>query len=406
MDIDLLAKMVKEAILDHDTVTLPGVGCFVAELAPSTFSDKGYTINPPYRRLFFSPKQGSDTYLADLYARDNEEVNSEMATRILTEFLAEMKEVLKVRKTVVFPGLGRLRATRENHFFFVADEDLDIYPEGLGLAPLSLKTHVETPEEVATAVAGLAEMIAEPEPIPAPEPVEEISPRAALGRNDKVEPEPEAIPEPEVVEEIPDQVGNDGIDQVGNDVPEQVDEIPEQVGNDGKEQETVTEPEPIPAPEPVEEISPRASLGRNDKVEPEPEAIPEPEVVDEIPDQVGNDGEVKVEEIPDQVGNDGIDQVGNDVPEQVDEIPDQVGNDGEVKVDEIPDQVGNDEPEPEPVFVPVPEKNVSRKWLKVLLIALAVIVALLVIVAVLGRVAPDIVDPLLYSKEELQILRY
>ena len=51
MDIDLLAKMVKEAILDHDTVTLPGVGCFVAELVPSTFSDKGYTINPPYRRL-------------------------------------------------------------------------------------------------------------------------------------------------------------------------------------------------------------------------------------------------------------------------------------------------------------------------------------------------------------------
>ena len=66
MDIDLLAKMVKEAILDHDNVTLPGVGCFVAELVPSTFSDKGYTINPPYRRLYLSPKQGKDTYLADL----------------------------------------------------------------------------------------------------------------------------------------------------------------------------------------------------------------------------------------------------------------------------------------------------------------------------------------------------
>ena len=181
MDIDLLAKMVKEAILDHDTVTLPGVGCFVAELMPSTFSDKGYTINPPYRRLYFSPKQGTDTYLVDLYARDNEEVDTEMATRILTEFLSEMKEVLKVKKTVVFPGLGRLRATRENHFFFVADEDLDIFPEGLGLAPLSLKTHVETPEEVATAVAGLAEIIAEPE-------AEEIPDQVG---NDEQEPEPE-----------------------------------------------------------------------------------------------------------------------------------------------------------------------------------------------------------------------
>ena len=182
MDIDLLAKMVKEAILDHDSVTLPGVGCFVAELMPSTFSDKGYTINPPYRRLFFTPRQGTDTILRDLYVDANraDGVDAPMAERILTEFLAEMKEILKVRKTVVFPGLGRLRATRENHFFFVADEDLDIWPEGLGLAPISLKTHVETPEEVASAVAGLAELMA------GPEPVEEIPGQAG---NDEVEPE-------------------------------------------------------------------------------------------------------------------------------------------------------------------------------------------------------------------------
>ena len=278
MDIDLLAKMVKEAILDHDSVTLPGVGCFVAELMPSTFSDKGYTINPPYRRLYFSPKQEGDTFLVDLYARDNEEVDKEMANRILTEFLAEMKEVLKVKKTVVFPGLGRLRATRENHFFFVADEDLDIFPEGLGLAPLSLKTHVETPEEVATAVAGLAELIVEPE----------------------------------VAEEIPVQARN-----------EEVVAEPE------------PEPEPMPDPEPVKE--------------PDPEPVPVPEP--------------KVEEIPNQVGND---------------------------VEEARDD----------------EKKPSRKWLKVLLIVLGVLVALLVLFVILSRIAPGLLDPLLYSKEELQVLRY
>ena len=183
-----------------------------------------------------------------------------MANRILTEFLTEMKEILKVKKTVVFPGLGRLRATRENHFFFVADEDLDIYPEGLGLVPLSLKTHVETPEEVATAVAGLAELIVEPEP----------------------EPEP---------------------------VPEAVEEIPEQVGNDG------------PVPEPV--------------VAPEPAAVPEPE----------------------------------------------------------------------PAPVPEPEAP-KRDWVRILLIALGAVAALLVLCALLGRIAPGLMDHLLYSKEELEILRY
>ena len=54
MDIDLLSKIVKEIVLDNDSVTLPGIGSFLAEIVPSSFSDKGYTINPPYRRVYFT----------------------------------------------------------------------------------------------------------------------------------------------------------------------------------------------------------------------------------------------------------------------------------------------------------------------------------------------------------------
>ena len=118
MDIDLLSKMVKEVVMDHDSVTLPGLGSFVAELVPATFVDRGYTILPPYRRLYFSPKQGEDRLLAQLYAKSNN-VSEADAARILEDFLLEMKEVLKQRRTLVLTGLGRLRATRENHFFFV-----------------------------------------------------------------------------------------------------------------------------------------------------------------------------------------------------------------------------------------------------------------------------------------------
>ncbi len=296
MDIDLLAKMVKEAILDHDAVTLPGVGCFVAELMPSTFSDKGYTINPPYRRLYFSPRQGTDTLLRDMYVDANraDGVDAPMAERILTEFLAEMKEILKVRKMVLFPGLGRLRATRENHFFFVADEELDIWPEGLGLAPISLKTHVETPEEVASAVAGLAELIIEPSPEPAHEPVAEPASEPAL--------EPEPISEPEPV--------------------------------------PVVEPEPVPEP----------------AVEPEPEPVTEPE--------------------PE------LEPVSEPDPEPTPEV------------------------RHEPVVTRARERQSFPTFWKVLLIVLGALIVLLAIYALVGRLAPGWVDKLLYSPEELEILRY
>ena len=172
-----MSKMVGELILDSDEVALPGVGTFVAEVMPSTFSDKGYTINPPYRRLSFRQRESSDNSLVEFYARSNG-VDERTAASILRPFLAELKETLKVKKTIVFPGLGRLRATRENNFFFIPDEDLNIYPEGFGLEPLSLKTHVETEDEMRAAVASLQQILDEPvaaaeETAPAVEAVEE-----------------------------------------------------------------------------------------------------------------------------------------------------------------------------------------------------------------------------------------
>ncbi|MBO4916754.1 MAG: hypothetical protein J5374_02600 [Bacteroidales bacterium] len=161
MDIDLLSKMVGELILDSDEVALPGVGTFVAEIMPSTFSDKGYTINPPYRRLSFRQRESRDNRLVELYASSNG-VDVETAASIMGTFLKELKETLKVRKTIIFPGLGRLRATRENNFFFIPDEDLNIYPEGFGLEPVSLKTHVETEDEMRSAVESLQQILEEP----------------------------------------------------------------------------------------------------------------------------------------------------------------------------------------------------------------------------------------------------
>lgn len=226
MNIDLLSKMVRELILDHDRVTLPGLGTFVAELVPASFSDKGYTINPPYRRLSFRPLKEEDNLLANLYSRSNN-VDEDVAQRIIADFVGEMKEVLQEKKVVVFPALGRLRATRENNFFFVSDEDIDIYPEGFGLAPVSLKTHQETREEVSAAVEELKQIMEAPQPGPEPEaapaPVSEsvqvseseTGPETAPASEFVSEPEsqpasepkPEPAPEPE---EGPEAVSESG----------------------------------------------------------------------------------------------------------------------------------------------------------------------------------------------------
>ena len=161
--------MVGELIVKHDQVGLPGVGTFVAEMVPATFSDKGYTINPPYRRLSFYPGRLEDSLLIDLYAESNH-IARDAAKAYITQYLAELKAILEERKTIALPGLGRLRATRENTFFFIADEGLDIFPAGVGLQPVSLKTHVLQEEPVVIDVP-VPTITAEPEPVEIPEPI-------------------------------------------------------------------------------------------------------------------------------------------------------------------------------------------------------------------------------------------
>ena len=179
MNVDLLSQMVYDLILGNDRVTLPGVGTFVAEMVPATFTDRGYTINPPYRKLSFRSSGPADTLLVDLYAA-SANVSKEVAGRVLGEFLSEMKAVLFAKKTVVFPGLGRLRATRENNIFFVADESLDIFPEGFGLEPLSLKARRETVEDISRSVEQLGEILNGPAVDAVSEPVEAKVPEASL----------------------------------------------------------------------------------------------------------------------------------------------------------------------------------------------------------------------------------
>lgn len=125
MDINQLSSLVRNLVLDSDEVVVPGLGTFRAEVVPASFSDKGYTVNPPYRKLNFVSEELPE-------AKPIEEDG-------LKECVEALKKELKENRAVEFPGLGKLRLTKGNQLFFVADEDANIFPEGFGLESVSLK---------------------------------------------------------------------------------------------------------------------------------------------------------------------------------------------------------------------------------------------------------------------------
>ena len=284
MDIELLSRMVAELIVKNDSVGLPGMGSFVAEIVPASFSDRGYSITPPYRKLSFRGGYPTDSLLVDYYAKSNG-TDKEEARSTITDYVIQMKSVLKERKTIIFPGLGKLRATKDNTFFFVPDENLDIYPDGITLQPISLKTHSVSSEELARAVSSISELIA-------------------------------AQPKPAETTQLSDSQDTAEVDQ------------PAQAEQPASKQ---------PASDPQPEVA----------VQPGPSEQPVP----------------------------------SDQPAQA----------------EQPAATTID---------PEPDNGKSKRWWIWPLVVLGLVIVALAVFMILGRTAPDLIDPLLYTPEELRIINY
>lgn len=408
MDIDLLSKMVKELILDNDEVSLPGVGSFVAELVPSSFSDKGYTINPPYKRLSFRKKaDASDNVLIDFYAKSNN-VDKETASKIVIDFLSEMQKVLELRKSIVFPGLGKLRATKENIFFFVADEDLDIYPEGFGLEPISLKTHEETPAEVSATIAALQDILN-------PEETESQSGSGEQPEAESGSEEPsEAVSGPE---DAPEVIGGgqpesslEAEAESGNELqPEQqatAEESDHQSENESQhdeesEQETVQHSEGG-TKEANEEQSGEASSSE-DAPEVTGDGQPESslEAENESDSELQPEQQTTAEESGHQSENESQSEAEGEQENEPQQKPES-DNEPDVPVEQ------NNSNEPEQPRTELAKK--SRKgwkaliWTAVAIAALAV--TFIVGFVILAHIAPDFIDSLLYTQEELEIINH
>lgn len=147
MDIQILSRMLLELLQDHERVGLPGLGAFVTEEVPAYFSDKGFTINPPYKKLSFRMYREDDGLLSTLYAKANG-ISVEEAADVIAAFCADVRGILVAERAIALPGLGKLKATKGNDFFFVPEEDLSIFAEEVGLEPISLKSHNEIPDQV------------------------------------------------------------------------------------------------------------------------------------------------------------------------------------------------------------------------------------------------------------------
>lgn len=445
MDIDLLAKMIRDVVLEKDEVALPGLGVFVAEFVPASFSDKGFTINPPYKRLTFRQEvnAGDDT-LIRMYAEANN-IGEDAAARIVNDFLSGLKDILMVRKAVVFPELGKLRATRENNFFFIADENLDIYPEGFGLEPVSLKTHQEAVSEVAETIAGLRSIL-EPETASGTDIASESEtpPASETVLEADSAPESENAAEPEA-EPVVGAAAASGIALQTESEDEPMEVAEEGVSGDDAEGESVVETGSEAAEEAAGESAEQAedSCAEGDAEQSGTNAEDTMEIAEETVEEFAEESAAETESEPaEEIA--AAEEESAEEPAEEPAAEAAAATSGPEKDNDFgiipPLDIQIEETDPDAEAAPLADADlalhpgqdsepVSQEFLSEILVIednanepsrssrfwktfriIAVTLAVLAILAlaafiILSRVAPDFIDRILYSPEELDIVR-
>ncbi len=198
MDIQQLSTMVRDLVLQQDRVVVPGLGVFSAELVPASFSDRGYTLNPPYRKLSFEAESSS----AAPRQEDSRFLLKADATQ-LQQCIAALRSELQSSKCVELPLLGKFRLTTSGELYFIADPDLDIYPDAFGLHPVSMKNHDPQISEAALSALDVDTPMIEPAPQPeAPQPAAEPAPQPEAPQTPASE-QPAAEPAPQTPAEQP-----------------------------------------------------------------------------------------------------------------------------------------------------------------------------------------------------------
>lgn len=196
MNVDLLSGLLQKLLVDHDCVSLGKLGSFICINEGATFTQQGYTLLPPQRKIVFREQQTEDTLLRDALSEEHA-LSIQDAEEIIVTFLEELRDHLSRKKVVELPDFGLLRATKENNFFFVPFEGNIVDKENFALEPLSLKVTIPVVEEDPEPQQPIEPQAAEPEqpaqPVEPAQHAEPLDPQPAPAA-----PEQPAAPQPEL----------------------------------------------------------------------------------------------------------------------------------------------------------------------------------------------------------------
>ncbi|WP_337040652.1 SPOR domain-containing protein [Emticicia sp. 17c] len=127
-----VAEYIRTLLYEHDYVTVPNFGAFIANYLPSSYNDISGSLMPPQKRIAFNEILKQDDGLLATYISRRESVTIDEAKRIIQGFVTEIKFSLSNEKSFHFERIGDFSLNEENNLVFDPDRRNNFFSESFG----------------------------------------------------------------------------------------------------------------------------------------------------------------------------------------------------------------------------------------------------------------------------------
>lgn len=131
-----IADYIRTLLYEHDYVTVPNFGAFIANYLPSSFNEISGSLMPPQKRIAFNEILKQDDGLLATYISRRESMTIDEAKRKIQSFVTDIKDSLATDKNFTFDKVGNFALNEENSLVFEPDRKNNFYSESFGFDSL------------------------------------------------------------------------------------------------------------------------------------------------------------------------------------------------------------------------------------------------------------------------------
>lgn len=131
-----ITDYIRTLLYEHDYVTVPNFGAFIANYLPSSFNEVSGSLMPPQKKIAFNEILKQDDGLLATHISRKESLTIDEAKKKIQSFVSDVKETLSINKNYVFDKVGNFILNEENNLVFEPDRKNNFYSESFGFDSL------------------------------------------------------------------------------------------------------------------------------------------------------------------------------------------------------------------------------------------------------------------------------